>query len=72
MEEVVSRTRTGMELPRKTGRFSRGIYDALLSTGYVQYGSQIAHGIADSLVTNAVAHAVKGGVLVFVHRSCRH
>jgi dihydromethanopterin reductase (acceptor) len=28
--------------------------------------AKIAHGIADSLVTNAVAHALKAGVLVFI------
>ena len=66
MEEVILEREQGWSYP-KTGRFSRGIYDALfVSPTTSNTIAKIAHGIADSLVTNAVAHAVKGGVLVFI------
>jgi len=66
MEEVILEREQGWSYP-KTGRFSRGIYNALfVSPTTSNTIAKIAHGIADSLVTNAVAHAVKGGVLVFI------
>ena len=66
MEEVILEREQGWSYP-KTGRFSRGIYDALfVSPTTSNTVAKIAHGIADSLVTTAVAHAVKGGVLDFI------
>jgi len=66
MEEVILERDQGWSYP-KTGRFSRGIYDALfVSPTTSNTVAKIAYGIADSLVTNAVAHAVKGGVQVFI------
>jgi len=66
MEEIILETEQGWSYP-KTGRFSRGIYDALfISPATSNTVAKIAHGIADSLVTNAAAHALKAGVLVFI------
>ncbi len=66
MEEIILETEQGWSYP-KTGRFSRGIYDALcISPATSNTVAKIAHGIADSLVTNAAAHAIKAGVSVFI------
>lgn len=66
MEEIILETEQGWSYP-KTGRFSRGIYDALfVSPATSNTVAKIAHGIADSLVTNAAAHAMKAGVSVFI------
>lgn len=66
MEEIILETEQGWSYP-KTGRFSRGIYDALfVSPTTSNTVAKIAHGIADSLITNAAAHAVKAGVSVFI------
>jgi dihydromethanopterin reductase (acceptor) len=66
MEEIILETEQGWSYP-KTGRFSRGIYDALfISPATSNTVAKIAHGIADTLVTNAAAHALKAGVLVFI------
>jgi dihydromethanopterin reductase (acceptor) len=66
MEEIILESEQGWSYP-KTGRFSRGIYDALfVSPATSNTVAKIAHGIADSLVTNAVAHSVKAGVSVFI------
>jgi dihydromethanopterin reductase (acceptor) len=66
MEEIILETDQGWSYP-KTGRFSRGIYDALFITPATSNTvAKIANGIADSLVTNAAAHAMKAGVPVFI------
>jgi len=66
MEEIILETEQGWSYP-KTGRFSRGIYDALfISPATSNTIAKIAHGIADSLVTNAAAHALKAGISVFI------
>lgn len=50
-----------------TGRFIFGLYDALvISPGSANTVAKIAYGIADTLVTNAVAHAQKAGVSVYL------
>jgi len=66
MEEIILEREQGWSYP-KTGRFSRGIYEALfVSPATSNTVAKIACGVADSLVTNAVAHAVKGGVPVSI------
>ncbi|MBN2110603.1 MAG: dihydromethanopterin reductase (acceptor) [Methanosarcinaceae archaeon] len=66
LEEVFPETRQGKSWP-KTGRFLLDKYDALIvSPATSNTVSKIAHGTADSLVSNAVAQAVKGGVPVYV------
>jgi dihydromethanopterin reductase (acceptor) len=66
LEEVFPETQQGKSWP-KTGRFLLDKYDALIiSPATSNTVSKIAYGTADSLVSNAVAQAVKGGVPVFV------
>jgi dihydromethanopterin reductase (acceptor) len=66
MEEIILESQQGWSYP-KTGRFSRGNYNALIvSPATSNTVAKIVTGIADSLVTNAVAHGVKGGVPVYV------
>lgn len=66
MEEIILESQQGWSYP-KTGRFSRGNYNALIvSPATSNTVAKIVNGIADSLVTNAVAHGVKGGVPVYV------
>lgn len=50
-----------------SGRFSKRVYDVLIvSPATANTVAKIVNGIADTLVTNAVAHACKGGVPVLV------
>ncbi len=66
MEEIILESEQGWSYP-KTGRFSRGNYDALVISPTTSNSvAKIVYGIADSLITNAVAHATKGGVPVSV------
>lgn len=66
MEEIILESTQGWSYP-KTGRFSRGNYDALIiSPTTSNTVAKIVNGIADSLITNAVAHAIKGGISVSV------
>ncbi len=66
MEEIILESTQGWSYP-KTGRFSRGNYDALfISPTTSNTVAKIVNGIADSLITNAVAHAIKGGTPVSV------
>jgi dihydromethanopterin reductase (acceptor) len=66
MQEIILEREQGWSYP-KTGRFSRGNYDALfVAPATSNTVAKIACGVADTLVTNAVAHAVKGGVSVSV------
>lgn len=66
LEEIFLETQQGKSWP-KTGRFLLDKYDALIVTPATSNTvSKIAHGTADSLVSNAVAQAVKGGVSVYV------
>ena len=51
----------------KAGRLGRGKYHALIvAPATSNTVAKIVHGIADTLVTNAVAQSVKGGVKVYV------
>jgi dihydromethanopterin reductase (acceptor) len=66
LEEIIPETKQGKSWP-KTGRFLLDKYDALVVTPATSNTvSKIAHGTSDSLVSNAVAQAVKGGVPVYV------
>ncbi|WP_406657957.1 dihydromethanopterin reductase (acceptor) [Methanolobus sp. ZRKC2] len=66
LEEIFLETQQGKSWP-KTGRFLLEKYDALIVTPATSNTvSKIAHGTADSLVSNAVAQAVKGSVPVYV------
>ncbi|WP_094226965.1 dihydromethanopterin reductase (acceptor) [Methanolobus psychrotolerans] len=66
LEEIFLETQQGKSWP-KTGRFLLDKYDALVVTPATSNTvSKIAYGTADSLVSNAVAQAVKGGVPVYV------
>lgn len=66
LEEIFRESEQGSSSP-KSGRFALGRYDALFVTPATSNTvSKIAYGIADSLVTNAVAQAVKGRVPVYV------
>lgn len=66
LEEVFLERDQGASVP-KTGRFLLDRYDALIvSPSTSNTTAKIAYGIADTLVTNAVAQAVKGSVPVFV------
>ena len=66
LEEIFRESEQGSSSP-KVGRFLLDRYDALFVTPATSNTvSKIAYGIADSLVTNAVAQAVKGRVPVYV------
>ncbi len=66
LEEIFLESEQGKSSP-KAGRFLLGKYDAFFVTPVTSNtASKIAYGIADSLITNAVAQAVKGGVPVYV------
>lgn len=66
LEELFVESEHGFSSP-KAGRFLLGKYDALyVSPATSNTVAKIAHGIADTLVTNAVAQAVKGGVPVYI------
>jgi len=66
LEEIFPETQQGKSWP-KTGRFLLDKYDALFVTPATSNTvSKIASGTADSLVSNAVAQAVKGSVPVYV------
>ncbi|HII01062.1 TPA: dihydromethanopterin reductase (acceptor) [Methanosarcinaceae archaeon] len=66
LEEIFRESEQGSSSP-KVGRFLLDRYDVLFITPATSNTvSKIAYGIADSLVTNAVAQAVKGRVPVYV------
>lgn len=66
LEEIFLESEQGASVP-KTGRFLLHKYDALIiSPSTSNSTAKIAYGIADTLVTNAVAQAVKGNVPVFI------
>lgn len=66
LEEIFRESEQGSSFP-KVGRFLLDRYDALFVTPATSNTvSKIAYGIADSLVTNAVAQAVKGRVPVYI------
>ncbi|GFO97136.1 indolepyruvate oxidoreductase subunit Iora [groundwater metagenome] len=66
LEEIFLEREQGASVP-KTGRFLIGKYDALMiSPATSNTTAKIACGIADTLITNAVAQAAKGGVPVYI------
>ncbi len=66
LEEIFFERQQGASAP-KTGRFLLQKYDALIVTPASSNSTaKIAYGIADTIVTNAVAQAVKGSVPVFI------
>lgn len=66
LEEIFLESRQGASVS-KTGRFLLGKYDALLiSPATSNTTAKLACGIADTLITNAVAQAAKGGVPVYI------
>jgi dihydromethanopterin reductase (acceptor) len=66
LEEIFRESEQGSSSP-KVGRFLLDKYEALFVTPATSNTvSKIAYGIADSLVTNAVAQAVKGKVPVYI------
>jgi dihydromethanopterin reductase (acceptor) len=66
LEESFFESQQGASSP-KTGRFLLNKYDVLIiSPATSNTTAKLAYGIADTLITNAVAQAVKGGVPVFI------
>ncbi len=66
LEEIFLERDQGSSVP-KTGRLLLGKYDALLiSPATSNTTAKLAYGIADTLITNAVAQAVKGGIPVYI------
>jgi dihydromethanopterin reductase (acceptor) len=66
LEEIFLESEQGASVS-KTGRFLLGKYDALIiSPATSNTTAKIACGIADTLITNAVAQAAKGGVPVYI------
>lgn len=65
-EEVVTEKGEGSSAPR-AGRLARGVYKALVvSPASANTVAKIVVGIADTLVTNAVAQANKGGTPILI------
>jgi dihydromethanopterin reductase (acceptor) len=66
LEERFFEREQGASIP-KAGRFLLKKYDCLIvSPATSNTTAKIAYGIADTIVTNAVAQAVKGGVPVYI------
>lgn len=66
LEEIFLEREQGASVP-KTGRFLLGKYDALIvSPATSNTTAKIVCGIADTLISNAVAQAAKGGVPVYI------
>lgn len=66
LEEIFPESGQGASIP-KAGRFLLHKYDALIITPATSNTvAKIAHGIADTIVTNTVAQAVKGSVPVYI------
>ncbi|MDD2778176.1 MAG: dihydromethanopterin reductase (acceptor) [Methanocellales archaeon] len=66
LEEIFLESEMGRSFS-KTGRFLLGRYDSLvISPATSNTVAKIVHGIADSLITNAVALASKGRIPVYI------
>ena len=66
LEEIILEREEGYSSPR-AGRFMMGKFDLLIiAPATANTVAKIAHGIADSLVTNAAALSSKAGVPVYV------
>lgn len=66
LREILVESEEGPSFPR-AGRLLRGTYKAfIVSPASGNTVAKVVHGIADTLVTNAVAQAQKGGTPVYV------
>lgn len=66
MQEIFTHSGQGSSSP-STGRFFLRKYEALIiSPATTNTAAKIAHGISDTLVTNAASHAMKCGVQVYL------
>lgn len=66
LQEILTETEEGAGSPR-AGRLLRGVHKALIvSPASGNTVAKVAYGIADTLVTNAIAQAQKGSVPVFI------
>jgi dihydromethanopterin reductase (acceptor) len=66
LQEILTETEEGAGAPH-SGRLLRGIYKALIvSPASGNTVAKVVHGIADTLVTNAIAQAQKGEVPVYL------
>lgn len=66
LQEILTQTEEGAGSPH-AGRLLRGIYKALIvSPASGNTVAKVAYGIADTLVTNAIAQAQKGEVPVYI------
>jgi dihydromethanopterin reductase (acceptor) len=66
LEEIILEREEGYSSPR-AGRFMMGKFDLLIiAPATANTVAKIAHGIADSLVTNAAALSSKAGVPVYI------
>jgi dihydromethanopterin reductase (acceptor) len=66
LEEVITSKTEGKSSPT-TGRFFLKRYDALVvAPATTNTVAKIVHGISDTLVTNAVSHAMKSGTPVYI------
>ncbi|MFH1774011.1 MAG: dihydromethanopterin reductase (acceptor) [Methanobacteriota archaeon] len=66
LQEIFTHSKEGSSSP-STGRFFLGKYEALIiSPATANTVAKIAHGISDTLVTNAASHAMKCGVPVYI------
>ncbi len=66
LEEIFTGDRQGSSSP-STGRFFLGKYDKLIvSPATTNTVSKVVYGISDTLVTNAISHATKSMVPVYV------
>lgn len=66
LQEILTQTEEGAGSPR-AGRLLRGIYKTLIvSPASGNTVAKVAYGIADTLVTNAIAQAQKGGVPIYI------
>jgi dihydromethanopterin reductase (acceptor) len=72
LQEILTEPEEGAGSPR-AGRLLRGIYKALVvSPASGNTVAKIAYGIADTLVTNAVAQAQKGEIPVYIVPTDQH
>jgi|YelNatPaOPRAMG01_1025707.scaffolds.fasta_scaffold00284_28 dihydromethanopterin reductase (acceptor) len=72
LQEVFVEVEEGPSAPH-AGRFNRKIYKALIvSPASGNTVAKVVHGIADTIVTNAVAQAQKGEVPVYIVPSDQH
>jgi dihydromethanopterin reductase (acceptor) len=66
LQEILTEAEEGAGFPR-TGRLLRGVYKALIvSPASGNTVAKVVCGVADTLVTNAIAQAQKGNVPVFI------